>query len=399
MSKNKHVVKGFLLLFVAVFAVTIFGGSAYAATTNGIITDSNGIRWEYVYDDGDSSVVSIMFYDKPESLATVTVPSLSQLRSLVPGAGSIQTYFLKDADTTAQDQNYPDLTRRTATANTTKLDMSNTSTIQILGVKPIIDPEVETELVFGPNMVIGDVLGKKVSARVCRNGLLAWSSYSGGYYYCNNSDESREFTGFESNIPGWDDMTDEQKAAYVPTPSDFGCELARDVTLGNYTAGKCYLSSWDPTPGSWSTTITTYYTGRAFAGYKLKLTNFGNFNYVGWETFADSTLASTTMTINQSGLMGGDIFRNTNVKEVTIETEAVGPGLFRDCASLATVSFADNITRVPNDIFAGSGLTSIDFSDTSINTIGPRAFEGASLTSVNFDGIKVRIEWINLLFI
>ena len=261
MGRNKRATRGSLLHFVAIFAavfISIFvGGNAFADVTNGIITGSDGVRWEYEYDLSDSSVATIRFYDKPATLATVTVPSLAQLRQLIPNAGGIQTYFLKDADTAAQDQNYTDVTRRAATANTTKLDMSNTSTIQILGVKPIIDPEVETELVFGPHMVIGDVLGKKVSARVCRNGLLAWSSYSGGYYYCNNSDESREFTGFESNIPGWDDMTDEQKAAYVPTPSDFGCELARDVTLGNYTAGKCYLSSWDPTPGSWSTTITT----------------------------------------------------------------------------------------------------------------------------------------------
>ena len=187
MSKNKHVVKGFLLLFVAVFAATIFGGSAYATTTNGIITDSNDIRWEYVYDDNNSSVVTIKFYDKPANLTTVTVPSLSQLRSLVPGAGSIQTYILTDADVEAQNQNYPDLTRRETTSSTTKLDMTNTSTIQILGVKPIIDPEVETELVFGQNMVLGDRLGKRVTAQVCKSGLMAWSSYSGGYYYCSNS--------------------------------------------------------------------------------------------------------------------------------------------------------------------------------------------------------------------
>ena len=63
MSKNKHVVKGFLLLFAVVFATAIFGGSAYAATTNGIITDSNNIRWDYVYDDNQSSVVTIKFHD------------------------------------------------------------------------------------------------------------------------------------------------------------------------------------------------------------------------------------------------------------------------------------------------------------------------------------------------
>ena len=386
MSKNKHVVKGFLLLFVAVFAATIFGGSAYAATSNGIITDSNNIRWEYVYDDNESSVVTIKFYDKPANLTTVTVPSLSQLRSLVPGAGSIQTYILTDADIEAQNQNYPDLTRREATSSTTKLDMANTSTIQIHGVKPIIDPEVETELVFGPNMVLGDVLGKRLKTSVC-TGNLSYSSWNSTYSCWPY--ESRTFEGFESNIAGWESMTDEQKTAYQPTPADIGCIDVRYANPATDAAGACYVTNWT---SSYYTVAETIHVGRAFAGYKLKLTNFGNFNYVGWETFADSTFSNTTMTINQSGLIGGNIFRNTNIKEVTIETVEVGAGLFRDCASLKTVHFVDSIDTIPDDMFAGTGLTSIDFSQTNIKTIGPRAFDGAHLTSVNFEGVN-RIEY------
>ena len=394
MSKQKCAIKRALLLpvvfFTTILSTIIFGPAAYAAASEGIIEDANHIRWEYIL-DGD---LTIRFYDKPANLQTITVPSLNELINLVPGASnSLDTYILENADVASQDADYAtSFPRREATATTTKLDMSNTSKIQIFGVSPIIDPEVETELVFGENMVIGDVVGKVVTAQVCRNGALAWSAYNGGYYYCNNGSEAREFKDFESNISGWDDMTDEEKENYVPTPADLGCELAKDVQRGNYTAGKCYLSEWSTKPNSWSTKIKTVHNGRAFAGYKLKLTNFSNFNYVGWESFADSTFADTSMVISQSGLMGGDIFRNTNVEEVRLETEAVGPGLFRDCASLATVSFANNITRVPNDMFAGSGLTSIDFSDTSINTIGPRAFEGASLTSVNFNGIN-KIEY------
>lgn len=386
MSKNKHVVKGFLLLFVAVFAAIIFGGSAYATTTNGIITDSNNIRWEYVYDDNESSVVTIKFYDKPANLTTVTVPSLSQLRSLVPGAGSIQTYILTDADIEAQNQNYPDLTRREATSSTTKLDMTNTSTIQILGVKPIIDPEVETELVFGSNMVLGDVLGKRVKTSVC-TGNLSYSSYN-GLYSCWPY-ETRTFEGFENNIAGWDTMTDEQKTAYQPTPADLGCIDVRYANPATDAAGVCYVTNWN---SNYYTSFETIHIGKAFSGYKLKLTNFGNFNYVGWETFADSTFADTTMTIDQSGLEGGNIFRNTNLKEVTVETMKVGAGLFRDCALLRTVHFADTVDRIPDDMFAGTGLTSIDFSQTPIKTIGPRAFEGAKLTSVNFNGVN-KIEY------
>ena len=390
MGRNKRAARGSLLHFVAIFAavfISIFvGGNAFADVTNGIITGSDGVRWEYEYDLSDSSVATIRFYDKPATLATVTVPSLAQLRQLIPNVGSIQTYFLKDADTAAQDQKYTDVTRRTATANTTKLDMSNTSTIQILGVKPIIDPEVETELVFGSNMVIGDVLGKRVKTSVC-TGNLSYSSWNNTYSCWPY--ETRTFEGFEGNIAGWETMTDEQKTAYQPTPEDLGCIDVRYANPATDAAGVCYVTNWN---SDYYTSFETIHVGKAFSGYKLKLTSFGNFNYVGWETFADSTLADTTMTIDQSGLEGGNIFRNTNLKEVTVETMKVGAGLFRDCALLRTVHFADTVDRIPDDMFAGTGLTSIDFSQTSIKTIGPRAFEGANLTGVNFNGVN-KIEY------
>ena len=86
--------KGLCCVFVAFFAAlitTVTCGNAFAATTNGIITDANDVRWEYVLTDAD---LTIKFYDKPAAATTVTVPSLDDLKGLVSGApASLDTYF------------------------------------------------------------------------------------------------------------------------------------------------------------------------------------------------------------------------------------------------------------------------------------------------------------------
>ncbi len=388
----------FAFLMAAFFTANLICGSASAATAYDVITDSNGIRWEYelVTDSGEPSL-SIMFYDKPENLATVTVPSLSELNDLVPGASSVQTtYFLKSADTAQQDSRYPSLTRRTPAVDTTKLDMQNTSKIQILGVKPIIDPAVETELVFGPNIVIGDIPGGIMSAYVCKE--MVFDDYSQSYY-CNSHKT------MVANIPNSDNMTQAQIEAYVPTVADFGCWPEENVTSLNYDPNRCYIPSW----GMYTYDKDSIYNYNVditasdhtkldvkgvFGGYKLKLTNFveSNFNYIGWAAFAGSTLHDTTVTVSGDAFAGGYIFSNTNVTKAIIETETIGTSIFRDCAMLSEVEFSSNVTKITDGAFAGSGLTSINFALTPIKTIGPRAFYGTGLTSVNLEGIE-RIEY------
>ena len=50
MCRVKHATKRLWLhsaaIFAAVFISAVIGGKAFAATTNGIITASDGVRWE-----------------------------------------------------------------------------------------------------------------------------------------------------------------------------------------------------------------------------------------------------------------------------------------------------------------------------------------------------------------
>ena len=382
--KIKTLTKKLLLLFVAFVISGIVGqGNAYAETQveKGVFTDANDIRWEYQLqtpDEGDQ-VLSIFFYDKPETLQTVTVPSLNEVLSKVPSASSnLNTYFLKDADVAAQDTNYTNLTRRVATKDTKKLDMTNTSKIQIVGVAPIIDPTVETELVFGSNMVIADSLsgGKLVRASIC--GRMEYYARN-DYYNCYDT-----YTKYYT-IPNYRSLTAAEIANYSPSYADLGLVYYRDsVNSLTYSPDKTYSNG---------VSVVNSELG-AFSYYKLKLTNFDadNFNYVGWDAFAYSEIAGREVTVSGDTLVGGDIFRGSNLKKVTINTETLGAGIFRDCADLEEVVFADDVHKITNDAFAGTGLTSFDFSVTNIKTIGARAFEGASLTDINLEGVE-RIEY------
>lgn len=377
----------FALALTTLFMAGLCGGnvSAEAVITNGVFTDdATNIRWEWVLSNdaektGEPQKVTIKFYDKPENLATVTVPSLSTVLSKVPGANStLNTYYLADGLVASQDANYPDLTRREATTDTTKLDMTNTSKIQIIGVKPIINPEVETELVFGQNMVISDKLDRKYYVNIC--GRMQYNSYY-DRYYCQNM-VKEYFTP-----SGLDPLSGAEYDDYIPTDADVpsGYVDYSTANAANYSINTTYYSGPSYESG---------YVG-AFAGYKLKLTNFSanNFNYVGWEAFANTQISGKSVTISGASFAGGDIFKGSDVENVTIETETIGAGIFRNCLKLKNITFADSVTRVTDDAFAGAGVGYYDFSTTNIKTIGPRAFQGAHMGAVKLDGVE-RIEYM-----
>ena len=171
MSKIKTRNKWVFVAFCALFLAFIFSNNTFAAGSG--IVENGDARWEYILEDATADKpqeLTIKFYDKTPSATTVVVPSLDWLKSNVPGASAdLDTYLLKNANSTQQDANYPSFTRRAPTADTTKLDMTNTSKIQIFGVKPMINPSIETELIFGSNMVIGES-GRdlKVTVSTCK---------------------------------------------------------------------------------------------------------------------------------------------------------------------------------------------------------------------------------------
>ncbi|MBP5633659.1 leucine-rich repeat protein [Candidatus Saccharibacteria bacterium] len=391
---NKWVFVAFCAFGLSVLFSAIANDSAFAA---GNLIESGNARWEYEL-SGNPQKLTLKYYDKTPSASTITVPSLDWLKANVPGASAdLDTYYLRNADPDQQDIDFPSETRRTPTTDTTVLDMTGTSKIQILGVRPLINPDVETELKFGSNMVLGDDITVEVSTILCKT-----MTYYSGNYQCNADTVNFPAisTEVEKNIPGWDDMTADEKMAYVVEPELLGYkEVGTNgkVSADEYDSSAQYIYNRNSGLSAEGKSVRGFvvsrrFSGSAFSGYKLKLTNFNasNFNYVGWNAFKDSTFnaSSTTITISGDAFGGSNIFQNTNVKNITINTDNYGAGLFRDCQNITSVTFGDSVTRINDSVLAGTNLTSYDFSGTNVKTIGPRAFEGASLTSVNLAGIE-----------
>ncbi|MBO7560520.1 leucine-rich repeat protein, partial [Candidatus Saccharibacteria bacterium] len=374
---------------------------ATRSSDDGIFTDSNDVRWEYnhvVDTETTKEAITIRFFDKPANLTTIAIPSLQDVIAGVPNASqTLDTYFLDDANDDYQDAHYSE-TKRNFGSDVTKLDMSNTSKIQIVGIRPMLNPDVETELIFGPNMVIGNARRIDLTIDVCSR-----FTTDQRWWTCV---EYKDYTATEQSIPFWALLTEEEKENYLLTAEEYAEIFGLDLKQMAYDSwSRDYVvpySTGDPDPN----TVHDYYTGYfntgsegsggghmgdgVFSGYKLKLTYFGEFNYVGWNTFKDSVLneSNTTITISGDGFVGKDIFANTNVRKAIIETNLTGEGLFRNCSNLTEIEFADNVDTVGSNNFAGTNLGQLDLSVTNIKTIKEKAFEDCKITSVNLGDVE-----------
>ena len=399
---KKTILKGFIAAILSITMAAIFGGSASyaeAVITRGLYTDSNDVRWEWQKTiDADNvkepEKVSIMFYDKPAAATTIVVPSLSDVIAAASATSTLNTYYVRNADEESQAANFTEngQEKRVSTADVTKLDMSNTSKVQILGVKPIINPEVETELVFGENMVIGDglhITNVFIAISWCKKWTHEYYMVDDdgrNYYYCSSSASQYLQT---SEIAGWDDMTLDEQIHLQINVEDYGY-------VPRYTNRYLYEDEYDESikyvlhePQVYISTEREISQG-AFSGYKLKLTNFGGFNYVGWRAFYNSTFnaANTTITIDGTALKGDEIFAKTNIQKVIFDATETGSGLFKDCEQLTEVEFGADVDTIYSETFRNTNLGSLDLSSTNIKTVNYLSFGDAHLSSLNLGNIE-----------
>ncbi len=413
-------------LFVLAFVASIIScglatsSSTFAAEVvdnYGLYTAPDGVRWEWeVVSDSENTnepqKLNLMFYDKPENLTTVTVPSYIDITTVSGVTPASDTYYVRNANQESQDTRFanPDPARRTANqADVTVLDMTNTSKVQIMGVKPIINPETEVELIFGENMVIGDGEGSLetdvelfVTIDVCTE-FEPYAVYVGStYYQCANFEE-REFSNFTDNISinyydpqvyywvskTWDDLLLYEKKNYQPTLGDIDCLDYYEMMKSNsgiqqsYT-GRC-LADWKTMQVK---TVTTVDTG-AFANYKLKLTNLEKVKYIGWYAFQNAVFneSSRDIIIKANQTAGEGVFANTNVTSATFETQEVFPAMFKGCQDLVNIDFG-NVDTISYEAFENTNLGQVDFSSTNVKNILGLAFKNAGLLSIDLEGVE-----------
>ncbi|MBO7561039.1 leucine-rich repeat protein [Candidatus Saccharibacteria bacterium] len=402
-----------IALLFGIFVGLFISAPVYAVYQNsdGIFTDANDVRWEYLrsYDtETEREAVVIKFFDKPANATTIVVPSLAEVLSNVPNATpTLDTYFLDNADATHQ-ANYFSETKRESTATINKLDMSNTQKIQVLGIKPMIDPDVMTELVFGDEMVIADAQTTTPSAT-----FTVCDSFTDerGSYLCNE----RSYEIRLQAMPYWYLLTPQQKEQYYMSIEDMARYFGQSITQNAVEYRKSALTGrWGyflkdgftpdsstifsvslgaSSPGS-PYSIYDHENSGVFSDYKLKVSDFPTFNYVGWYAFARVTFDedSRVITADDENFLGSNIFSGSNVKKAIVKVNHVGDGLFKNCSELTEIEFDDSVETVSVQMFYGTNLGTVDFSNTNIRTIKMEAFREAGLSSLNFEGVN-RIEY------
>ena len=362
----------------------------------GLYTDSDGVRWEWeVVSDSENTAepqkINLMFYDKPENLTTVTVPSYNDTTTITGVTPASDTYYVRNADQESQDTRFtnPDPARRTANqADVTVLDMTNTSKVQIMGVKPIINPETEVELIFGENMVIGDgvEITKSAVVDVCTS-MVYYDSYR---YKCAEFEE-RDFNEVQDSVEGWNDKTIPEKQSYQLSLTDLvDCKALSYFDFLNppfwgygsysYDSTKCYARIV-----SRSETI-----GGVFSNYRLKLTNLQNVKYFGWFAFSNSVLneSNYSVSIKANQTAGEGVFEGTNVKNVSFEGTTTYPAMFRNCSDLESIDFG-NVETVSYSTFENSPVgTSLDLSTTNIKTVLGKAFKNSGISELNLGSVE-----------
>ena len=390
---------------LAIIAGVILCGLAISPSTfaeevvdnYGLYTASDGARWEWeVVSDSENTTepqkLNIMFYDKPTELTTVTVPSYSDITTVSGVTPTSDTYYVRNANQESQDTRFvnPDPARRTGGADVTVLDMTNTSKVQIMGVKPIINPETEVELIFGENMVIGDsnflngatvsifayydvcydmTTGKPIYQCIFRGGTLDGGRHRGSWV--------------ESSIPGFEDMSFTEKTTYTlekfketaPICSSEGNPIFCDH-IETFEIRVSY--NWLGNSG-------------AFEGYKLKLTNLENVKYIGWYAFANTTLNNENLdlVINANQTLGKNAFAGANIVSVEYNANEVAAGAFMDCSSLTSIKLSENVSRIMPEAFANTTSLDIDFTFPD-NVIAAEygVFRGSAIKSVNLNNVK-----------
>lgn len=79
------------------------------------------------------------------------------------------------------------------------------------------------------------------------------------------------------------------------------------------------------------------------------------------------------------------LFKNTNVKVIQFGDESqltdIGTGAFEGCASLTSIEIPEEVTEIKADTFKNSGLTSITFKGSWVESIGEEAFMNTNISS------------------
>ncbi len=349
-----------LALFVAMLSIgAISSSNANAASTFGTYTDNDGVVWDAeTNDDGD---IYIGIHSVPSSLTTVTVPSLSDV------ASGKTTYFL---DAVCSRKATPDCSSVIAdTANVTKLDMTNTSGIQIKNVSQMFNTSHEVELKFGANVVIADPADIDLS-QLDSSDWGNWHSEANVDYYATTN----ALNPYDSYTGAFEGMkvklTDLSNVKYIGWNAFKGATLSansRDVTINNNQTIGGYI-----------------FAGSNITGLSLDVTEVGQGTAMNCIDLVSLTIGDNVTKIYS------DAFRGTLMLVQSFDskniTELYG-SVFKH-SGISGATFGASLTKIGPDCFKDTILGTVDFSNSSVQIVSPGAFNNAGVTSLNLGNVQ-----------
>ena len=375
-----------------------------------LYADESGVRWQYVYMDDATETekantrwVEISFFDKPDSVTSVTVPSIASIKTADPSIPAATTYlYLKNYEKSLDIDEEP----VESTTDITEISVVNATSVD--GIKPMINPEVGTKVI-----------------------LSSTGSIIGDYAFSEEDDD--DFEGYKLNVINLDHAIEiGDKAFYKATLKTTNVSFNSLKTIGdgafmNTNLTQVYINVQNVHYNAFrncknltKVTLGDNVTKINDAAFRddivLESINYNNVVYVG--NFAFSGCLLYNIDINNTKLefigdaayyktpafkrdviipekvtsIGWATFRESGITSVDLKNvKLVGDQSFQDCPNLSNVEFGKTERILYQAFYNDKKITEVSFTD-SVYDINTSAFENCSIAKLNLNKVQ-RIEY------
>ena len=349
MLKNKKILSfiTIVLFFISAGLLAFSALNVKAAMTYHLLTDANGLRWQYGYDPSTREL-QVSFFSG--SATQITIPTAAYIKNQDSSIGTVSKYSF--VSYTSHGLGTPS----TFTSTITKLDLSSAD--NVTGVAPLLNNNTST--------VVEVVLNSTAST-------IGYDVFRGKRLNIKNLDKATSIGG---------------GAFYNVTFSNTTISLPSLTFLGD---GSFELSN--------ITSLTVNVPSIGISAFKsctglTTVTLGNNVTTIGASAFeGDTSLVNFTFN-NGLTTIGNRAFKDCTSYNVNIgstNVSSLGSEAFSGCTSLTSISIPSEVNVLKYRAFYHAGLTSVTLNN-KLYDIQEQVFEGCSLTSIDLKNVE-RIWW------
>lgn len=375
-----------------------------------LYADESGVRWQYVYmDDATETTeaktrwVEISFFDKPNSVTSVTVPSIASIKTADPSIPAATTYlYLEDYEKSLDIAEDP----VDSTTDITEISVVNATVVN--GINPMINPEVETKIILSSTgSVIGadafseedddDFEGYKLNVINLEHAIEIGNK---AFYKATLKTTNVSFNSLKA-IGDGAFMNTNLTQVYINVQNVNynafrNCKNLTKVTLGDdvrlINAG---AFQDDIVLESINYNNVVYVGNFAFSGCLLYNIDINNtkLEYIGDAAYYKTPAFKRDVVIPEKVTsIGWSTFRESGITSVDLKNvKLVGDQSFQDCPNLASVEFGKAERILYRAFYNDAKITEVSFTD-SVYDINTSAFENCSIAKLNLNKVQ-RIDY------